>query len=462
MSEEEKIEDGKETGENEANEDSGKEARFHKKKSVKIVSRVLAATIALTGAFFGGFFVHKATLPDGIDSLLWAKKRIQSDYYTDISDEEFFDAVFFGVNSLLDDYSGYMTEEEYAAAQKKSAGSYSGLGLYFSSKDENGNDRMLVVRVAGGSPAEEAGIEAGSRIVAFGKNKNELTESEKFADFSEFLSPLSAGEKFFVKELRYPYGADDARIMEVFKSEFTENYVFYRSSSSAYVYLGKNAEETEKGRAISALPEDTAYIRLTQFNGNAAKEFDEAMKRFKADGKKRLILDLRENGGGDMEILCSIASYFCKGTNEKRPVVAKAVYKNGDVREFKAAANRYEDYFGADSKAYVLADSGSASASECLIGCMKDYGATDYENICLSYRAGVAKTFGKGIMQTTRSRYPWTSEAIKLTTAKICWPLSGNCIHGRGITTEDGTKSVSENYAGDEEILSALSAFGII
>ena len=65
-----------------------------------------------------------------------------------------------------------------------------------------------------------------------------------------------------------------------------------------------------------------------------------------------------------MEILCSIASYFCKGTNEKRPVVAKAVYKNGDVREFKAAANRYEDYFGADSKAYVLADSGSASASE--------------------------------------------------------------------------------------------------
>ena len=112
MSEEEKIEDGKETGENEANEDSGKEARFHKKKSVKIVSRVLAATIALTGAFFGGFFVHKATLPDGIDSLLWAKKRIQSDYYTDISDEEFFDAVFFGVNSLLDDYSGYMTEEE--------------------------------------------------------------------------------------------------------------------------------------------------------------------------------------------------------------------------------------------------------------------------------------------------------------------------------------------------------------
>ncbi len=361
MSEEEKIEDGKETGENEANEDSGKEARFHKKKSVKIVSRVLAATIALTGAFFGGFFVHKATLPDGIDSLLWAKKRIQSDYYTDISDEEFFDAVFFGVNSLLDDYSGYMTEEEYAAAQKKSAGSYSGLGLYFSSKDENGNDRMLVVRVAGGSPAEEAGI-----------------------DFSEFLSPLSAGEKFFVKELRYPYGADDARIMEVYKSEFTENYVFYRSSSSAYVYLGKNAEETEKGRAISALPEDTAYIRLAQFNGNAAKEFDEAMKRFKADGKKRLILDLRENGGGDMEILCSIASYFCKGTNEKRPVVAKAVYKNGDVREFKAPANRYEDYFGADSKAYVLADSGSASASECLIGCMKDYGATDYDFLRLT------------------------------------------------------------------------------
>lgn len=448
-------------------EKSRKFKAFFKKKAVRAVSCVLA----LFCAFFGGFFTHKATLPKEINSLLWAKERIQKDYLYEISDEEFYNAVFLGVNSLLDRYSAYLTADENAAAVKKSTGEYSGLGLYFVSATADSENGVTISRTAGGSPAEAAGIADGSRITAYGASadENSMTRFTSLANFAEFTAKYAANEVFYVRETRYPYDENCSRIVPLHKATFTENYVTYRSETSAYVYLGSEARETEKlaegggAFALSALPEDTAYIRLTQFNGNAAAEFDGAMNRFKSDGKTRLVLDLRGNGGGDMEILRSIASYFCKNTADKKPAAAVAVYRDGKSYVFKAKQNLYSEYFGENGKVYVLADEGTASASECLLGTMLDYGAAAYENVCLTAGAdGVAKTYGKGIMQTTVSRFVWRSEAIKLTSAKICWPVSGKCIHDRGIIAADGCKSVAQNYAPDGEISAALGALGMI
>lgn len=449
-------------------EKSGKFKAFFKKKAVRAVSCVLA----LFCAFFGGFFTHKATLPKEINSLLWAKERIQKDYLYEISDEEFYNAVFLGVNSLLDRYSAYLTADENAAAVKKSTGEYSGLGLYFVSATADSENGVTISRTAGGSPAEAAGIADGSRITAYGASadENSMTRFTSLANFAEFTAKYAANEVFYVRETRYPYGENCSRIVPLHKATFTENYVTYRSETSAYVYLGSEARETEKKRAdgdgayaLAALPEDAAYIRLTQFNGNAAAEFDGAMNRFKSDGKSRLVLDLRGNGGGDMEILRSIASYFCKNTADKKPAAAVAVYRDGKSYVFKAKQNLYSEYFGENGKVYVLADEGTASASECLMGTMLDYGAAAYENVCLTAGAdGVAQTYGKGIMQTTVSRFVWRSEAIKLTSAKICWPVSGKCIHDRGIIAADGCKSVAQNYAPDGEISAALGALGMI
>ncbi len=444
----------------------GKFKAFFKKKAVRAVSCVLA----LFCAFFGGFFTHKATLPKEINSLLWAKERIQKDYLYEISDEEFYNAVFLGVNSLLDRYSAYLTADENAAAVKKSAGEYSGLGLYFVSATADSADGVTISRTAGGSPAEAAGIADGSRITAYGADENSMTRCTSLTAFTEFTAKYAAGEEFYVEETRYPYGAGDARLVPLHKATFTENYVTYRSKTSAYAYSGSEARETEKKRAdgdgayaLAALPEDTAYIRLTQFNGNAAAEFDGAMNRFKSDGKTRLVLDLRGNGGGDMEILRSIASYFCKNAADKKPAVAVAKYRDGESYVFKAKKNLYAEYFGENGKVYVLADEGTASASECLMGAILDYGAAANENVCLTAGAdGTAKTYGKGIMQTTVSRFVWRSEAIKLTSAKIYWPLSGKCIHDKGITAADGCKSVAGSYAPDGEISAALGAFGMI
>jgi hypothetical protein len=167
------------------------------------------------------------------------------------------------------------------------------------------------------------------------------------------------------------------------------------------------------------------------------------------------------NGGGYMNILSGISSYFCKTATDSDPLVASAKYKDGTEYGFYATRNLYHEYFSADSRIYLLADADSASASECLIGCMIDYGALQPTDICLVEKDGTAKTYGKGIMQTTYTFGLGVTDAIRLTTAQIEWPLSSRCIHGVGLTGADGCKSTPYVFDHDGEIYGGLTALGI-
>ena len=422
-------------------------------KTRKILFGVLAIALAVV-CFFCGFFVYSLTLDSEIRSLIRLKNTIQAEYYEDITDDEFYGAVFAGVNeNLLDPYSKYMTADEYAQTQSEAAGNKSGLGLVFLVENESGGAQMLITRVCGNSPAERAGLKAGEYIVGFGKTKTEMQESVVFDEFSAFLDKLQTGETFYARV----QSGETLRDVEMAKGEYVENYVFYRTNTTSYRFTGNNATTlVERGEPLPLLPENTAYIRLTQFNGGAAKEFKKAMELFKEQGKTNLVLDLRDNGGGFLHIMQSISSYFCKTSNENRPIVAIADYGNRK-ENYRADGNYYDEYFGEDSRICVLADSSTASASEALMGAMLDYGAISYSDICLSKRSGVAKTYGKGIMQTTFPFGLVHSDAVKLTTAKILWGSSQNCIHGRGIVEADGTLTVEENRFGDNEINAAIA-----
>ena len=422
------------------------------KKQPKTMRAVTAIIMAAACFVLGGFAVW-FSLDSEMRTLMKVRRAIQKHYYQDVTDEEFYGAVFDGINyELLDAYSLYMTADEQRAAQGELAGKRIGIGLSFQTKDENGKDQMLVVRVAGNSPAAQAGFQEGDRLFAYGKTETELTESEVFADFSTFLNTMSEGEQFFVSVRR----GDEVRTFPITREAYVENYVFYRTSTTAYGFTGKNADVwTEVGEPLACLDENTAYIRLIQFGDGTEKPFATAMAQFKSEGKKNLVLDLRDNGGGYLNTMQEIAGYFCKNATDKKPIVAVAKYKN-DEEIFKASRNVYAEYFSSDSRIYVLADEGTASASECLIGAMVDYGALNFSDICLVERGGVAKTYGKGIMQTTY--YLGAKlDAIKLTTAEICWPVSGRSIHGRGVLPEDGAKTVVNGYFTDEEIANAMA-----
>ena len=88
---------------------------------------------------------------------------------------------------------------------------------------------------------------------------------------------------------------------------------------------------------------------------------------------------------------------------------------------------------------------------------MLDYGVIGYGNICLISKNGVAKTYGKGIMQTTYPLSGGKTDAVKLTTARIVWPKTQTCIHDVGITKDNGTKWVVANEQDETELQDAIS-----
>ncbi len=431
-----------------------------KRKSLKI--RIIAVSVGVGIAilsFFAGFFTRYATLDKEMQALIDVKNGIQNSYYKEITDEEFYDAIFDAVNNtLLDRYSQYMTKEEFKETLAHAKGEYEGLGLSFYSAD-NAEESLKIIRVSGNSPAENVGIRAGDYVVGIGRTKEDVVSVTDYEHFKSVLDGYKKDESFYLYTCA-TYTGQDVNEYVIAKSNYTENYVYYRTNTSAYRFTGtKDAQASVYDNAFGALPANTAYIQLTQFNGNANQAFDSAMELFKQEGKTHLVLDLRGNGGGYMYIMQDIAKYFCKNTQEKKPVAAYAQYSKSRSK-YVATGNVYDEYFGADSQIYVLADSNTASASECLLGVMLDYGAIDYGHICLSERNGEYKTFGKGIMQVTSPLSIFRGDALKLTTARVLWP-NGNCIHDRGILSTDGTKTVEEDYRKDAELENALQQFGL-
>ena len=430
--------------------------QIKKTKTWRLVASIVAVVAIAAISFSIGLCVSWFSLDSEMRTLIEVKKKIDKDYYEEISDERFYGALFDTINNeLLDDYSEYMTAEEYVALAKSLLGNRAGLGLVIATQTDDGEKQMLISRVCGNSPAEAAGIKAGSYVVGFGATESEMITSQDYEVFSAFLQEYSEGKKFFLRVSEN--GVE--RTLQISREQYVENLVYYRSKQTAYSFAAENrSEPLATDDLLSCLAEDTAYIRIIEFTGNAAQAFTNAMQIFKAEGKTNLVLDLRGNGGGTLSIMQSISSYFCKNSTEKKPVVAIADYGE-KTEKFRAPQNVYYNFFTENSRIVVLADEGSASASECLLGTMLDYGAIGYEDICLTENAqGVAKTFGKGIMQTTEVLSFVRGDAIKLTTARICWPLSNNCIHGIGILSTDGngTKSVARDYNGDNELLAAL------
>ncbi len=427
------------------------DAPRQKIKKAKILNILLAVGIGAS-CFCVGFFARHWSLDKEMRTLIKVKNTIQDEYYEDVSDEAFYDAVYAGVNNyLLDSYSWYMTEEEYDEMRVQATGQQSGIGIYFLS----GITDLNVYRVAGNSPAEAAGIQKDDTIIAVGKTEDSLLPCTQRKDFIDFLSTVTDGEEFC---LQWRTMKNEIKSAKTRKEVYVENYVFYKTNEKSYGFESDGIHQIKMvGEPLTVLDDDTAYIKITQFNGTAGSVFDKAMAVFKLQEKKNLIIDLRGNGGGYMDVMQSISKYFCKSSKEDKPIAAIADY--GERKQnFHADGNTYYDFFAEDSRVMVLADNMTASASECLIGCMYAYDVLNYADICLVEDTnGVARTYGKGIMQTT---YTIAMDgALKLTTAKVMWPTSTPySIHGVGVTKADGTKTVSSTLSYEAQTLAAIEA----
>lgn len=427
------FQSGDDTGE------SGNQQTAKMSNRKKILIAAGAVIIALV-FFFVGWIVRYFTIDARARTLLWLIDTIDDNYYKEITDEEWdgiYDRLYDTV--LPDQFCSYYSPEEYRKLVSESAGSNKNAG--FSAIDYEGD--LRVYNVVGNSPAALAGLKSGMYIYRMGTSMDSLKEGNRDALYS------LSGKTLY---LECGYG-EEKEIYSITSGNYLASYCSYRDSETSFDFRGADALKlTETHNPIAGLNGETAYISIAEFNGNVAEEFTAMLALMKERGKTNLILDLRRNGGGYLDAFSSIASHLLKDAGTKTPVVATAKYRNGAKKEFRANGNDYFDYFTSSSSVYVLADERTASASECLIGALVDYHALPYWNIYLRKEGDVARTYGKGVMQSAYTSL--NGSAVRVTSAEIFWPLSGKSIHGVGVTENDGAIGIEAPLvAGEKDLM---------
>ena len=400
---------------------------------------LLLALVLLAAGFLVGWFVRYYAIDEDMRSFLWALDVTERYYYPEgFSRENVLESagedatgaeLLTALNENLDPYSRYYSPEEYAAYVRAGAGQSYDFGISFLIGDDSGT----VALVPNNSPAFEAGIRKGMSILAYGSKEDGDEGTLTPSDASQYGNTLCL-------KMGYEEDGSDAALYTVTASDYQTTYCSYRDSESAFYFTGEEGTEwTEYAdEALSSLDEDTAYIRIDEFSGNVANEFEYCLKAMKERGRTDLIIDLRTNGGGYLDDLQRIASHLMRDAEGSAPEVQVARYKGGREEVYYAYGNDFSDYFSEDSEVYLLADENTASASECLIGVLVD------------------STYGKGIMQT--SFVAANGAAMKLTVAGIYWPVSDKSIHGTGVTPEDGCVAVSAPliWGKEDKMLSAV------
>lgn len=431
------------------------------KRANRIIAVVLAVVLLGIG-FLIGWMVRYYTIDDELRAFLWALETTQKYYYLDIdTDKVYADAaggdaaaLMASLESQLDSYSCFYTRQEYAAVVAEGEGHNVGIGVSLGDIEVDGRTLPKVLLLVGNSPAERAGVRKGMYILGFGTE-----ETLESGDCDAFISFLSRQSGSFLLSVGYEADGSDAQTVSLSREDYQASYCYYRDSETSYSFRAKSTymELTETFEPIEGLDDSTAYIRIDEFSGYAAEEFAVCLTTMKERGRTDLILDLRTNGGGYLSILQSIASHLLRDATETYPAVATARYKNGTETVYKATERSdYWDYFTETSRVTLLADEYTASASECLIGALVDYGTLTYDDIYVrasKTESGelFGRSYGKGIMQTF---FPGVPGVMKLTVATINWPLSGNCIHGVGVTSEDGAHAIeAEMFWGKEDVM---------
>ena len=297
------------------------------------------------------------------------------------------------VDSLQDPYSAYYSAEEMQEQQEKMEGVYYGIGAYVTYDEEMGFARLG--EIFANSPALESGLLEGDLIV---KVDGQYT---KGMGLDEVVSLIKGEEGTRVLLTIMREGETEAREIEVERREVPKQTV-----------------------SFEMMDNKIAYIRISEFDKVTVDQFTDAMAMAKGSGMLGLILDLRDNPGGNLAAVID---------------VARQILPKGLVVYTKDKAGKRQDYnCDGDHELtvpmVVLVNGGSASASEVLAGAVKDYGKGKLLG---------TTTFGKGIVQ----KYLAISDgsAVKLTTSKYYTP-KGNNIHGIGIEPDETLEMDYEEY----------------
>ncbi|MFC1510648.1 S41 family peptidase, partial [Candidatus Omnitrophota bacterium] len=326
----------------------------------------------------------KDDLYSQIELYSYTLTTIQADYVEEMKPKDLIYGSLKGMLSTLDPHSQFLPPDEYKELKTETQGKFGGLGIEISIRD----GLLTIITPIEDTPAWHAGVKAGDRIV---KIEDELTKDITLSDA--------------VKKLRGDPGTD-INITVLRESEF----------KILEFVITREVIHIQDVKYPQLLVDDIGYVRLTEFREDSSQEMKKALDGLAELGAKSLVLDLRNNPGGLLNVAISITEQFLP---EGETIVSTKGRRFSQNSITKAQNIEYVDW-----PMVILINEGSASGSEILAGALKD-----------NKRAIIvgAQSFGKGSVQSV---IPLPDgSGLRLTTSKYFTP-SGESIHGKGITPD--------------------------
>ena len=304
-------------------------------------------------------------------------------YFDDIDDSKVLDNIYKAyVNAYGDKYTVYYTADEYAKIQESSNGAYYGIGVVVRKNDDG---TILVVEPYDGAPGKEAGMRKNDVIVTVNG------ESVADQDLNSVVAKIKGDEGT------------------------TVNIGIRRDGSDDITELTVTRRKVEiKTDAYEMLDDSVGLITISEFDKVTAQQFKEAYAQLETLGMKGLVIDIRSNPGGLLNVVVDMLDEILPDG-----LIVYTEDKYGNRQEYNGSNPDVIDVPLA-----VLVNGESASASEIFAGAVQDYGAGTIIG---------TQTFGKGIVQTIRRMSD--GSAIKYTMAKYFTP-KGQDIHGHGVTPD--------------------------
>ena len=311
------------------------------------------------------------------------RSELEEKYIGEINDEELIEGAVKGyVDALGDPYTTYYTKEEMKTIMEETNGNFVGIGIYMT-KDLEKN-AILIIKPIENSPAEKAGILPGDIIT-------KVDDIEYSGDNLEEASNKIRGEEGTKVKLEI-YRNGETKTFELTRENVIVSYV-----------------------TTKMLDNNIGYIAISNFEGNCASEFETKYKQLEKQGIKKLIIDIRNNGGGIVDEALQIANMLV----DKDSTLLITKDKNDNEEVTKATEKPIINI-----PTVVLVNEYSASASEILAGALKDNGKATLVG---------TKTYGKGIIQELHQLSD--GSGLKITVSEYYTP-NHNAIHKIGITPD--------------------------
>ncbi len=347
-------------------------------KKIQVWLPLLFSVVLIAGMYFG--FRLRENTPAG-KGFFKTDKKTSLQEILDLVKTRYVDSVkldslqYNAINvmmSELDPHSVFIPASSLQEVNDDMAGNFEGIGVEFNIF----YDTVHVVHVLANGPSDKAGLQVGDRIIKVN---------------GENIAGISISTDEVKKRMRGERGT-------------TVDVYILRNAETKQIKITRGTIPLPALDAAYLLDNITGYIKLNKFSGTAYEEFMKALEDLQKNSIKKLVLDLRDNGGGFMEEAVDIADEFL--SDDKLVVFTEGL--NVKRREYKCKRPGLFE----EGELIVLVDELAASASEVLAGALQDWD-----------RATIIgrRTFGKGLVQ---EQYLLSDgSAIRLTVARYYTPV---------------------------------------